>query len=896
MKCADTRGTPFDDPSSVVTVERRPRASRLFASIERRDVERARDPRPARRDVAVARTFVLFDAFRFIRRRARDDVPTGMATRTTTTTTTRGVVPRVGRGRPRLRRARASSRDDAGTRSVDDALDARATTRATMGGAADASEVLQWEEVCAQVKAFAWTTRGGREAATPRLATTARDARDALARTAACVRDDGSGEAMFGRDDFDGARDARVAIEGARRGTTLSGTSLGELGSTGRAQRRLGEKLAARRGGKEALREIEEALRATPRALMDAIERCVGVPGGEVLDEASETLAAIRAEQRATRDALRGMLNETSREMARKNFAERAQVVTRLGRQCIPMKLGSAGELEGVVLDVSGTGSTVFKEPQSAVPLNNALATLSAREDAEIERILIKLTTMVREHADALSAANDALAALDVANARARHAAWLDGSKPTIVSAERGVSVRGLQHPLLLERHLAPLPTGAAIGEAESISAFGSTPEDEDEDEDEDASVSRAATRFDARDVVVPIDFDVDASIRCVTITGPNTGGKTASLKAIGVACFMARAGLYPPCDAGCEIPFFRRVIADLGDSQTLELDGGLSTFGAHLKGLQRILDTANDDSLILLDEPGSGTDPAEGAALAVAVLNALSRRSRLTVATSHYEEVKEFALASPACRVAAVEFDLNTLQPTYRLLWGETGRSNALHIAAGLGLAPSIIAEAREALAKAGDTAETNAKDALARENRAKLASALDEECDVQLARRAAVSETLEETRTLYDDVKAKSAHLDLRKQIIKERVENEASAQIDEARALFDACETKEDVDDVAEAHLPRGWIVAENGEAVPGNSPDEGATRRAFDVGDAVIVRQLGTAEAEVIDVHPETNEITVKLGRISTRVDVASGVSKVVDTSKTSWRKEQRARRL
>ncbi len=822
------------------------------------------------------------------------------ATTTTRTaaTTTRAVVSRVGRGRRRLRRARESARDDAGTRSVENAgtRDARATTRATMGDAADAAEVLQWEDVCAQVKAFAWTTRGGREAATPRLATTARDARDALARTAACVRDDGSGEAMFGRDDFDGARDARVAVEGARRGTTLSGTSLGELGSTGRAQRRLGEKLAARRGGKEALREIEEALRATPRALMDAIERCVGVPGGEVLDDASETLVAIRAEQRATRDALRGMLNETSREMARKNFAERAQVVTRLGRQCIPMKLGSAGELEGVVLDVSGTGSTVFKEPQSAVPLNNALATLSAREDAEIERILIELTTMVREHADALSAANDALAALDVANARARHAAWLDGSKPTIVSAERGVSVRGLQHPLLLERHLAPLPTGAAIGEAESISAFGSTPEDEDEDEDEDASISRAATRFDARDVVVPIDFDVDASIRCVTITGPNTGGKTASLKAIGVACFMARAGLYPPCDAGCEIPFFRRVIADLGDSQTLELDGGLSTFGAHLKGLQRILDTANDDSLILLDEPGSGTDPAEGAALAMAVLNALSRRSRLTVATSHYEEVKEFALASPACRVAAVEFDLNTLQPTYRLLWGETGRSNALHIAAGLGLAPSIIAEAREALAKAGDTAETNAKDALARENRAKLASALDEECDVQLARRAAASETLEETRTLYDDVKAKSAHLDLRKQIIKERVESEASAQIEEARALFDACETKEDVDDVAEAHLPRGWIVAENGEAVPGNSPDEGATRRAFDVGDAVIVRQLGTAEAEVIDVHPETNEITVKLGRISTRVDVASGVSKVVDTSTTSWRKEQRARRL
>ena len=805
-----------------------------------------------------------------------------------------GASKRGRRARARRRRRALGDGSDVDARGdeVDDdgvvAIAREGATEDATVDAVEALETLQWDDVCAAVGAFAWTTRGRREAAAPRLATTAREAREALERTAACVRDDGGG-AVFDADDFEGARDVRVAVEGARRGTTLSGTSLGELGSTGRAQRRLGDTLARRGGDGEALRDIGEALRGTPRALMEAIERCVGVPGGEVLDDASETLAAIRAEQRATRDELRQMLNEKSREMARKNFAERAQVVTRLGRQCIPMKLGSAGELEGVVLDVSGTGSTVFKEPQCAVPLNNALATLSAREDAEIERILIELTAMVREHADALSAANDALAALDVANARARHAAWLDGSKPTIVSADRGISVRGLQHPLLLERHLAPLPTGAAIGEAESVSAFGSTLEAVEDEED--ASVSRATThvrRFDARDVVVPIDFDVDASVRCVAITGPNTGGKTASLKAVGVACLMARAGLYPPCDAGCEIPLFRRVIADLGDSQTLELDGGLSTFGAHLKGLQRILDAANEDSLILLDEPGSGTDPAEGAALAVAVLNKLSRRSRLTVATSHYEEVKDFAVSSPACHVAAVEFDLNTLQPTYRLLWGETGRSNALHIASGLGLAPSIIAEAREALAKAGDTAETDAKGALARENRAKLASALDEECDVQLARRAAARETLEETRALYDDVKAKSAHLDLRKQLIKDGVESEARGRIDEARVLFEACETKEDADAVAEAHLPRGWIVAENGEAVPGDSPDEGATRRAFDVGDAVIVRQLGTAEAEVIDVHPETNEITVKLGRISTRVGVASGVSKV-DKSKTSWRK-------
>ena len=206
--------------------------------------------------------------------------------------------------------------------------------------------------------------------------------------------------------------------------------------------------------------------------------------------------------------------------------------------------------------------------------------------------------------------------------------------------------------------------------------------------------------------------------------------------------------------------------------------------------------------------------------------------------------------------------------------------------------LAPSIIAEAREALAKAGDTAETNDKDALARENRAKLASALDEECDARAngsRRHDRRSAEPSNARRRQGEIRA----LGPQKQIIKERVESEASAQIEEARALFDACETKEDVDDVARA-FARGWIVA-SGEAVPEFS-GRGATRRAFDVGDAVIVRQLGTAEAEVIDVHPETNEITVKLGRISTRRRSASGVSKVVDASTTSWRKEQRARRL
>ncbi|OUS43233.1 mismatch repair ATPase MSH4 [Ostreococcus tauri] len=443
-----------------------------------------------------------------------------------------------------------------------------------------------------------------------------------------------------------------------------------------------------------------------------------------------------------------------------------------------------------------------------------------------------------------------------------------------------------LQHPLLLERHLAPLPRTPAVDAEDIVSAFGEQPSNSNADEDAPAP-SHSASRHEVSDIVVPIDFIVDDSVRCVAITGPNTGGKTASLKAMGVACLMARAGMYVPCEPGCEIPFFRDVVVDLGDSQTLQLDGGLSTFGAHLKSLQRILDAANEETLVLLDEPGSGTDPAEGAALAVAVLNKLSRESRLTVATSHYENVKENALASPVAQVAAVEFDMGTLQPTYRLLWGETGQSNALHIAAGLGLSPSIIAEAREALAKSDASTETDANGAIAREKRAQLASALDKECEVQLARRLEASYGLKEARALYDEVMSESAYLDLRKQIMKADADAAVESTLGEARELFAACATVQEVDEVTRGHLPRGWTLGANGDAVPEDAADGASAQWFPSVGELVIVRKLGTTEAEVIDVFPETNEITVKLGRISTRVSLASGVSKV-DVSKKNWR--------
>ena len=253
------------------------------------------------------------------------------------------------------------------------------------------------------------------------------------------------------------------------------------------------------------------------------------------------------------------------------------------------------------------------------------------------------------------------------------------------MDANQGMCVRELQHPLLLERHLTPLPKKAAIGEEEQVSAFGAN----DASEDDSAHSQRHVNRRDVRDVVVPIDFNVDSSIKCVAITGPNTGGKTASLKAIGVACLMARAGLYLPCEIRLRDSIlssrhrrFRRFANPRARRRLVHLRRAPQRSATHFGRRDRrhigLAGRARERH-----RPGGGR---------------VSRRrrpeqtlthSRLTIATSHYEEVKEATLASDTAQVAAVEFDLQSLQPTYRLLWGETGKSNALHIAAGLGLEP---------------------------------------------------------------------------------------------------------------------------------------------------------------------------------------------------------------
>lgn len=805
---------------------------------------------------------------------------------------------------------------------------------------AEARVLLQWPELSAQVRAFTATTLGYR-ACDPVLPLGADfDAsRRLLAETSAAAALRAKGR--FPREAFEGTRDIRPWVMGAARGRVLSGGSLADIATTSAAAKAVGAEVRAAATETEAetralasLRELAAPLGSIPETLEPEIRRCIAVPGGTVRDDASEKLREIREERRETETALRAMLLEKANFLARKNFAERAQVVSRLGRECIPMKAGAQSEMDGVVLGASGTGATVFKEPAEATPLNNRLMELAAEEEEETERVLRALTKEVlgSDRGEALLNATEALAELDLAAARAEHAEWLSAKPPRLflVDDEIGtksadaVRLPGMQHPLLLQPRLPSLPRGGKVGEDEEVDGWESMEDDSKtkerdprlDDEALEEETPRVSTRFEATDVV-PVDFCPPQNTRLVAITGPNTGGKTASLKALGLALLMARAGLHLPTDARetAAVPWTSRVLADLGDAQSLDLDGGLSTFSAHLTRLRRILAAARDTRdavVVLLDEPGGGTDPSEGAALAAAVLRASADRSTLTVATSHYEEVKALAEGSaenavapfPGAANAAVEFDTATLRPTYRLLWGTSGESNALAVARGLGLEEAL-ADAAERRWRRGRAASGVAADADAGEDLAELASALERERDVQEVRAARALEALERAKDLHADVTIRgAARLSLRASLAVDAASARGADGVAEAQNVLAAVATRDELDAAADALMPDGWILdAASGEAVPGrrkarrrrdpedtrSRDDDGVSFDSFDsvdeqtwvprIGSTVTVRRMGDAEAEVVDVDELAGEVVVRMGSITSRAPLA-GVSPVV----------------
>ncbi len=560
-----------------------------------------------------------------------------------------------------------------------------------------------------------------------------------------------------------GAHDVRPLLPRARRGESLLPQELLDIRATLQAGRTLRNTLG--RLGSQFPRLAGIAARIEPcNHLIAEIGRCLN-ERGEVLDSASEALARIRRELREAHDRLMSTLERLVTNTANMPYLQEPIVTQRGGRYVIPLKAEYKGRIPGLVHDQSASGATLFIEPLATVELNNAWRERQLEEEREIRRILAELTDLVADEALYIERTVEALAELDLAFAKALYAEAIHAVEPELVAFQ------------------APKNKKEAIDGEAFVYHPGST-----------IDLRRARHPLLNPETVVPIDVHLGDDYFILVITGPNTGGKTVSLKTVGLLACMAQAGLAIPVAEGSRLSVFAGIYADIGDEQSIEQS--LSTFSSHMKNIIGILSEADERSLVLLDELGAGTDPEEGSALARALLSHLRARRITTLATTHYSELKVYAHATPGIRNASVEFDLETLSPTYELTIGLPGRSNALAIARRLGLDASIIAAAQALINPESLQAESLLAEIKAAREAALAAQAEAEQArhDVEVLRRELAIRlvNIEEERLAILNAARTQAQEELaaaRAEIARVRARLSALEQRDQARELADA-----------------------------------------------------------------------------------------------------------
>ena len=458
-----------------------------------------------------------------------------------------------------------------------------------------------------------------------------------------------------GNINFGSAKDIRGSLKRLEIGSTLGITELLQicalLDNTSRVKsygRR--EKETAQR---DSLDDLFDALEPLP-LLNTEIRRCI-LSEDEIADDASAALKQIRRSMKVTGERihtqLAGMVNGSAR-----TYLQDAVITMRNGRYCIPVKAEYKGQVPGMIHDQSSTGSTLFIEPMAIVKLNNEIRDLEMKEAAEIEVILASLSNMAAQERENLRYDLENLVELDFIFARAALAMDMNATRP-IFNTKGYISVRKGRHPLIDKKK------------------------------------------------VVPIDIHLGKEFHLLIVTGPNTGGKTVSLKTVGLLTLMGQAGLHIPALDRSELSVFEEVYADIGDEQSIEQS--LSTFSSHMTNVVSFIEKADPKSLVLFDELGAGTDPTEGAALAISILNYLQKQGIRAMATTHYSELKVYALSTPGVENASCEFDVETLRPTYRLLIGVPGKSNAFAISSKLGLPSYIIADAKQQISQEDESFE---------------------------------------------------------------------------------------------------------------------------------------------------------------------------------------------
>ena len=448
---------------------------------------------------------------------------------------------------------------------------------------------------------------------------------------------------LYGSPSFSGVKDVSEPLARADRGGMLNTRELLNIAGLLTAARRVYEYDAERKGETTAIDRFFSALH-TNKYLEDRIHGAI-LDEETIADTASAELLDIRRKMRIAASKGRQILQKIISSPSYAKVLQEALITQRDGRFVVPVKAECKGSLPGLVHDISSSGATLFVEPMGVVQANNELKELEAREEKEIERILRELSAQCADAMEYILLDYDMLVHLDMIFARAQLSYTMNASRPEVVR-KGAISLKRARHPLLDQAKAVP--------------------------------------------VTVELGGDYDTLV----ITGPNTGGKTVTLKTLGLLCLMAQCGLHIPADSGSTVRVFDRILADVGDEQSIEQS--LSTFSAHMSNTVEILRQADDDTLILFDELGAGTDPVEGAALAIAIIQHARSKGALIAATTHYAELKTFAMTTAGVENASCEFDVQTLRPTYRLLVGIPGKSNAFAISRRLGLDESVIADAK--------------------------------------------------------------------------------------------------------------------------------------------------------------------------------------------------------
>ncbi|BAT73740.1 hypothetical protein LR48_Vigan01g060800 [Vigna angularis] len=745
---------------------------------------------------------------------------------------------------------------------------------------ADTLKTLEWSSVCKQLSPFTSTSMGSAAALNARLPVgrTPRQSQKLLDQTSAAR--------LLARPlDFSGIHDLTEILRVATSGQLLTIRELCTVRRTLVAARELFDSLKRFSSDSNHPQRYLPLLEILQNCnfqvdLESKIEFCIDCNLSTILDRASEDLEIIRSERKRNIEILDSMLKEVSSQIFQAGGIDKPLITKRRSRMCVGIRASHRYLLPGgVVLNVSSSGATYFMEPKDAIDLNNLEVRLSSSEKAEESAILSMLSSEIANSESVINNLLDKILEIDLAFARAAYAQWMNGVCPIfkldsfegcdsndedndILDQQEddslNVNIVGIRHPLLLESSLDIISDNLALRSG-NAAKFG----------DGNGAMATTYTSHSISDFPVPVDFKIGRGTRVVVISGPNTGGKTASMKTLGLASLMSKAGMHLPAKNNPKLPWFDLILADIGDHQSLEQN--LSTFSGHISRICKILEVATTQSLVLIDEIGGGTDPSEGVALSASILQYLKDRVNLAVVTTHYADLSSLKEEDTCFDNAAMEFSLETLQPTYRILWGCTGDSNALSIAQSIGFDRNIIDRAQNWVEKF--------KPEQQQERRGLLYQSLQEERNRLKAQAGKAASIHAETMSVYNEIQGEAEDLDRREMELMAKETQQVQLELVNAKSQMETLiqkfekqlkssgrdklnslikETESAIASIVKAHTPADHF----------NEADQ--TSYTPQIGEQVHVKGLGGKLATVVESLGDVETILVQYGKVKARV--------------------------